>query len=310
MSQANTEPRQRVAILGPGRLGKTLAARYLALGAEVHLIGRRPGSWQAGAEGRSMHTHLAPHASEIPVLAGLDLFAFCVPDDALQACAAEWAEALNALAPPRLVLHASGALDLDVLLPWQASRRAAAHPLRVITGWAFDRPEASGHELESAPVSVLASDVEARELACAHVASWGAEAIRFEATADRRRYHLACCLAANHLTALLAWAEQLAGPALGGAAARRGLVSLAGSALERVQEQGPAQALTGPVARGDAATIQAHFDALSRVEAGRYRALLPELLKLARESGGLSAERARELRRQFDLSEPEQELSE
>ena len=286
----------------------TLAARYAELGAEVHLIGRATGPWQAWAKQRGMHAHLAPRAQEIPALAGLDLFAFCVPDDALQACAVAWAAALAALAPPGLVLHASGAADLDVLLPWHASRRAAAHPLRVITGRVFEVAEgAPVHELESAPVSVLGSDAEACELACAQVASWGAEAIRFECSADRRRYHLACCLAANHLTALLAWAEQLARPALGSEAARRGLVSLAGSALDRVQELGPAQALTGPVARGDAATLQAHFDALSTAEAKRYRALLPELFGLARESGGLSAERARELQLQFGLPEPEPE---
>lgn len=305
MSRVGACSGQRVAILGPGRLGFTLAVRYAELGAEVHLFGHREGSWQSMAEALGILCTVAPSPCEIPALSGLDLFVFCVPDDALPVCAQEWAQANAALAPPRLVLHSCGAADLDVLQPWQGSLRAAAHPMRVITGLALLGAPASGvesvHELDAAPVSVLGSDEEATELACAQVEAWGAEAIAFESSADRRRYHLACCLAANHLTALLAWAEELAGPALGSSAARRALVSLAASALQRVHEQGPVCALTGPVSRGDAVTIQGHLDALSATEAKRYRALLPELLGLARASGGLSDARARELESQFDL---------
>jgi predicted short-subunit dehydrogenase-like oxidoreductase (DUF2520 family) len=314
MSSASADQRQRVAILGPGRLGFTLALRYVELGADVQLIGRRTGAWQALAEQRGVHTHIAPRALEIPSLAGLQVLVFCVPDDALRASARDWAQACAALEPPRLVLHTSGAADLEVLHPWQVSLQAATHPMRVISGLALQGASSPGteleHELEAAPVSVFGSDANATELACAEVAAWGAEAIAFDSSADRRCYHLACCLAANHLTALLAWAEQLAGPALGASAARRGLVSLAASAVRRVQEQGPAAALTGPVARGDAATIQAHIDALSSSEAERYRALLPELLGLACESGRLSAERAREFEGQFDLFASEREKKE
>ena len=311
MSQGDASKRQRVAILGPGRMGMTLAARYAELGAEVHLIGRRTGSWQTVTKQYGVHTHLAPQPHEIASLADLDVLIFCVPDDALRSSAQAWNEACSARTPPRLVLHTSGASDLEVLQPWQASLRAAAHPMRVITGQAVHASDAGSIcELEAAPVSVLGSDVAATKLACAEVAAWGGEALAFDSSADRRRYHLACCLAANHLTALLAWAEQLAGPALGSAAARRGLHSLAESALNRVLEQGPASALTGPVARGDAATIQAHLDALSSSEAARYRAILPELLGFARESGGLPAERASEFEQRFGLSALERGISE
>lgn len=295
----------RVAIVGPGRLGMTLAVRYAELQAEVHLIGRRAGAWQSRAQEHGIQAHLVPVAREIPALSGLDLWLFCVPDDALAACAQDWANACTALQAPQLVLHTSGAADLEVLNAWQASQRAAVHPMRVFAGQALQgntRGAPLRHELEAAPVSVQGNTAEATERASLEVERWGAEAVRFETTADRRRYHLACCLAANHLTALFAWAEELAGPAIGSAAARRGLSSLAASVLERVQELGPDRALTGPVARGDALTIQAHFAALSVAEAARYRALLPELLGFAQASGALSAERASEFAAQFGLS--------
>jgi predicted short-subunit dehydrogenase-like oxidoreductase (DUF2520 family) len=314
MSSSDAGGRQRVAILGPGRLGFTLAARYAELGAEVQLIGRSAGPWQARAKKLGIQMHLAPRALKISSLADLDLLVFCVPDDALRGCAQDWATACATLAPPRLVLHTSGATELEVLSPWQASPCAVAHPMCVITGQSLRDDLAPGaqpvHELAAAPVSVLGSDAAATELACAQVAAWGGEALGFRSGADRRRYHLACCLAANHLTALMAWAEQLASPALGTAAARRGLHALATSALQGVLDQGAARALTGPVARGDAATIHAHFDALSSAEAKRYRALLPELLGLAQETGGLPAQSAREFERKFGLATFERDDSE
>jgi predicted short-subunit dehydrogenase-like oxidoreductase (DUF2520 family) len=44
----------------------------------------------------------------------------------------------------------------------------------------------------------------------------------------------------------------------------------------------PVEALTGPVARGDVATVQAHLEALARdpALAGLYRSLARELLRL------------------------------
>jgi predicted short-subunit dehydrogenase-like oxidoreductase (DUF2520 family) len=297
---------QRIAIFGPGRLGFTLARCYAKLGAEVHLVGRREGSWQDRGSEQGIATQVAASARKISCFADLDLLVFCVPDDALEDCARTWADACAPLAPPRLVVHTSGAAGLELLRPWRNSLQAVLHPMRVITGLARRSESALGTEvtpeLDAAPVSVLTNQADAAALACAEVTAWGAEAIVFDSSADRRRYHLACCLAANHLTALLAWAEDLASPALGAAAARRGLVSLAASALAQVKSQGPAQALTGPVARGDAVTLQAHLDALSANEAERYRALLPELLGLALASGGISHARARELESQLGLA--------
>jgi predicted short-subunit dehydrogenase-like oxidoreductase (DUF2520 family) len=314
MSNPTDSPSQRVAIVGPGRLGFTLALRYAQLGTEVQLVGRREGPWLTRAKAAGLDTHVAPTAREIPSFAGLELLLFCVPDDGLQDCVHAWADACKALAPPRLVVHTCGAADLELLRPWNRSLHAALHPMRVIAGLAAQGDPGSDSEcideLKSAPITVLANHAQASKLACAEVAAWGAEAIAFDSLADRRRYHLACCLAANHLTALMAWAEELAGPALGDAAARRSLGSLAASALQRVMDRGPARALTGPVSRGDAVTLQAHLDALSVQEAERYRALLPELIGMARTTGRLTDERARELECQLGLAATKREESE
>ena len=52
------------------------------------------------------------------------------------------------------------------------------------------------------------------------------------------------------------------------------------SSLEAAAEQGPAAALTGPVARGDRGTVAAHLAALAADERPAYRAMAREALRL------------------------------
>jgi predicted short-subunit dehydrogenase-like oxidoreductase (DUF2520 family) len=60
--------------------------------------------------------------------------------------------------------------------------------------------------------------------------------------------------------------------------------------LENCADRGPAAALTGPVARGDAPTVAAHLDALPHAERDAYRALaLAALLLTERDDAELRA---------------------
>jgi predicted short-subunit dehydrogenase-like oxidoreductase (DUF2520 family) len=89
-------------------------------------------------------------------------------------------------------------------------------------------------------------------------------------------YHAAAALAGNGVTAGLTEDE-----------ARSALASLAMTSLRNSAHLGPVEALTGPVRRGDAATVRAHLEALAPSPglATVYRALAPQLVELARRAG-------------------------
>jgi predicted short-subunit dehydrogenase-like oxidoreductase (DUF2520 family) len=55
--------------------------------------------------------------------------------------------------------------------------------------------------------------------------------------------------------------------------------------FESLTRQEPAEALTGPVARGDDTTIRRHLDALTSDDAALYRALGRAALELAQKRG-------------------------
>lgn len=224
-------------------------------------------------------------------LAGAHVVVLAVGDPDLPAAVAACAKA-----PPRscsLWLHTSGFHDLDVLDPLvpHGVRRGILHP-------AVPVPDAlTGlRNLEHGP-AVLTGDENAMQLLHRLAESLAMAAIPC-APGRRALYHAACALAANGATALFGAVERALG-AHGGidpADRRRLTAALMERAVGSSRREGPAMALSGPVARGDHATVQAHLDALcAAVDAprGAYLALMREALVLARARGLDAASAAR-----------------
>ena len=97
-------------------------------------------------------------------------------------------------------------------------------------------------------------------------------------------YHCAAALASNYLVATIdAAAHVLAGAGVSAAQAAQALVPLGEGALRNVAAKGTTDGLTGPVRRGDAATVQRHLEALRGKPdlAEIYRALARRAVEIA-----------------------------
>ena len=110
------------------------------------------------------------------------------------------------------------------------------------------------------------------------------------AEADRAAYHAAAVVASNHLVALLGQVERLAEAAGAPFAAFAPLVR---ASVENAFLLGAADALTGPVSRGDLGTVERHLGALDPAERDAYRSM-------AREAARLAGRRDTALERLFD----------
>jgi len=241
----------RFSLVGPGRVGKSVAGWAVAEGAEMVAATGRDG--------------LAGFGS-----AGQDLLLIAVPDGVL----AEVAERLATRPQAGVALHTSGSRDAAVLAPLRAAGTAAGtlHPLK-----AFPRVLSAPEEARGV---FFALDGEPAALALARrlVAAWGGVAGEVPPAA-RPLYHFAATLAAGGVATLLATAADLARKAGLPPEVASGYLELArGTVAAAIATPAPGAALaaiTGPVARGDLATVQAHFEAL--------KAAAPERLDLARE---------------------------
>jgi predicted short-subunit dehydrogenase-like oxidoreductase (DUF2520 family) len=99
-------------------------------------------------------------------------------------------------------------------------------------------------------------------------------------------YHAGAVFASNYLDVVAAIAERLVRHAgLRDGEAWQALRPLVHGTGENPIAQGPVDALTGPVVRGDAATIRRHLAVLTADDAGLYRVLGRVALELARTRG-------------------------
>jgi predicted short-subunit dehydrogenase-like oxidoreductase (DUF2520 family) len=195
----------------------------------AHVIG-------AGRVGSAMAARLRERGLELDG-AEPQLVLLCVPDRAI-------AEVAAGVEPGPWVAHVSGATPLAALEPH--ARRFGLHPLQTFTRGRG--PE----QLDGAFAAVTAETDEARE-----VGTWLARALGLEpfALADGKRvaYHAGAAIASNYLVTL----RRAAGSLLEAAGAPPEALD---PLMRRTIENG--FELTGPIARGDWETVDAHLAAI------------------------------------------------
>lgn len=247
-----------VGVVGAGRLGTALAAALRESGYAVD-----------GPVGR----HRVP-AGQVILL--------CVPDGEIRGAATVVAGAAE------MVGHTSGATPLAELEP--AARAGAEvfglHPLQTFVGAGVSGGEApfATSSFAGCGCAVAGSSGGAAAAATAMARRLGMTPF---ALADEHRpaYHAAASMASNFLVTLEAAAERVACDAgLAPDAARALLAPLVRTTVENWAALGPREALTGPVARGDAATVVAQRIAVAEADSELlplFDALLERTLALA-----------------------------
>lgn len=281
--------RDRLWIVGPGRLGLALGLRLARAGAVDALVysGRRAGPPPHPLfRGDSISRY---QAGLDPAPGDLTGVLLAVPDDALAAAVAELAAAPLPHAVP--VLHASGSQSVDVLAPLAAH----GHPVGGIHALAAIADPVEGADRLRGATFGVEGDGAARALAERLVAACGGQVLAIR-PGGKALYHAAAVFASNYAVALLSIAERLMDEAgIPAEDAQPALAALAAGAVENVAARGPVEALTGPVARGDAATVERHLARLSGADRDVYCLLGREALKLA-VSRGLGPAAAARLR--------------
>ncbi|GIJ28191.1 hypothetical protein Vqi01_33530 [Micromonospora qiuiae] len=253
-----------VGVVGAGRVGATLGAALATAGHRVVAA-----SGFSGAS-RARLALLLPTVSPRPAAAvardATDLLLIAVPDDALAGVVAGLA-ADGALRPGQVIAHTSGAHGLAVLAPAveAGARPLALHPAMTFTGTPDDLGRLPGISYG------VTAPAELRPFAARLVAELGGVPEWIEES-DRSLYHAALAHGANHLVTLVnEAADRLRDAGVG--QPERVLTPLLRAALENALRLGD-DALTGPVSRGDAGTVERH---LARLAATAPESVAPYL---------------------------------
>ncbi len=262
-----------LAIVGAGRLGSALGYALADVGYQVSAVVARRQQHARRVAQLFPHTRpLALAARDLAALPHTDLLLIATPDDQIAATAARLAGLINeqgdardrgARRTPRVALHTSGALSSEVLAPMRGAGFAigALHPLVSVSD------NVTGAQNLRGTYYCIEGDAAAVRAARKLVRALAGHSLAIK-PADKALYHAAAVLASGHTVALYDLAtELLARCGIASTDARRALLPLTESTLRNLlSAANAAQSLTGPFARGDAATVRKNLAALRALD--------------------------------------------
>lgn len=278
------------AIVGCGKVGVTLAWHLAAAGFDpAGFASRRPASAQAAAEAAG-GGRVCREARE--ATAAADLVFITTPDAAIGPVAEDLARQ-KGFKPEAVVLHCSGALPSTILSAVHdcGAHAGSLHPLQSFAAPAFP------HNPFQGIVMAGEGDDAAMALGREIAAGLKADFLPIE-TEHKILYHAGAVVASNYLVTLLAAAARLLeGSGIAPEATLGVLLPLVRGTLDNIEKKGIAEALTGPIVRGDRETVAAHCRGIGQALPGMlplYAMLGTHTLPLALDRG-LDADAAREL---------------
>lgn len=257
-----------LAIIGAGRVGRTLGRRLRELGWKIGAVITR-----SEASARRAVTFIGAGkacAGMTRKILASQVILITVPDDNIAPVAEELARIGEEELRGKVVLHTSGALDSEVLetVRQRGAAVGSMHPLQSFSGIAVPSLEGKVFTIEGETQAVRVARRIARAL--------GASPVRI-AGSKKLLYHAAAAMAAGHVLAVEEAAIQLlVSLKMKRGEAVRALLPLTRQVLENFERLGPRAAWTGPLSRRDYKVVRAHSNALRELPiefAAAYEAL-------------------------------------
>lgn len=278
----------KIGVIGPGRLGRALAWSLAGRGCCVHAVAGRTPAGAAVLAARIEGCLILPAQG---LAEQCDLIFVTTPDDAIRATAesVRWRAGTG-------VAHCSGATELDALAKATADGALAGgfHPMQ-----SFADSATATRTLPGCVITIEAAEPLnrvlvglARHLGCR---------VNQLPPGVRARYHAAAGYASQYVNVLLAEAARIwRSWGASEAEALQALVPLVRGTLSSIEAAGLARGMSGPVSRGDAATVAKHLASLVTLDeatAALYRELCLRSVTLARDAGDIDADESDEIRR-------------
>jgi predicted short-subunit dehydrogenase-like oxidoreductase (DUF2520 family) len=263
----------KIAIVGPGRLGRALTLELKRTGYTISEIVSRS-SAASRQNARELARKVGARASTgAKAHLDADIVWFCVPDREIAAASRQLASTVDWKS--KTAFHSSGALpstELNILRR-QGAAVASVHPLMTFVSGSIP-------SLKKVPFAVE-GDAMAVRAARRIVRNLGGEAFTIRQE-HKAAYHAWGAFASPLLVATLVTAEHLARTdGLSAVEARKKMLPIVRQTIANYEALGPVGAFSGPIVRGDAETVRKHLMVLRNVPEARdvYLALARAALR-------------------------------
>ena len=267
----------RFGIIGAGIVGTALAVRLEEAGHECIGVNTRSRLSYERFRSYLNKDHLTLDAL-IPAVDWL----FITTQDGMIRTVAEYLSANGLIKPGQVWIHCSGSLPSDVLRVKESLpvRCLSLHPLQ-----AFASVEKALAILTGTHFGIEGDDEDLGEVI---VKDLGGTPHHILAT-QKSLYHAGAVVASNYLVVLASLAVELFGQAgIQGEEALASLLPLMRGTLYNLEQVGLPQALTGPIARGDAQVVRGHLDNMPSKLMEIYKSLGSKALELGEDKKALN----------------------
>ncbi len=263
----------KIGFIGAGKVGFSLGKYFCDHQLEVTgYYSRTP----ASALEAAAFTHTKRYESLTQIVQENDVLFVAVSDSAISAV---WESLKKLPIKNKIVCHCSGALASAIFSDIQQAQAFgySVHPL-----CAMHDKYTSYLSLAQALFTVE-GDAARLDKVCSLLRQTGSR-LQVIAPEHKSRYHAAAVVVSNHTVALLQIGmDLLAQCGFSQADARQALLPLLSGTVENLMQATPANALTGPVERGDTATVGRHLQTLGGKDRALYRLLSEKLMCLAQQ---------------------------
>lgn len=251
----------RIAIVGPGRLGRALALELRRAGYTISEIVSRNRA-RSRQKARQFARKVRAHAStEDNAHLDADVVWFCVPDREIASVASQLASVVDWKG--KTAFHSSGALASEELnvLRRRGAAVASVHPLMTFVAGSIPSLRCVPFAVEGDAMALRAVRRVVRDL--------GGETFIIRRR-HKAAYHAWGAFVSPLLVATLVTAEQVARTAgLSAVQARKRMLPIVRQTIANYEALGPAGAFSGPIVRGDAEIVRKHLQVLGRASVVR-----------------------------------------
>ncbi len=280
-----------ISIIGAGRLGTSLGAALSKKGYRIKSFSCRTSL--SAEESRMIIGEGKATTDNIQTARSGDIIVLCLPDeeilnvtDELAAARIHWSE--------KFIFHCSGLLSSEVLKPLKTkgALTASIHPVQ-----SFAHKRTPPDQFENIYFG-LEGEPKALEESQKIIQKLGGRSLIIEA-GNKALYHTACSIASNFFVVLLDTASSLLQQVgLQEEQSFQVLLPLVKGTLHNVKKFDIHASLTGPVIRGDKASVEKHLEALRKFPPfyEMYRRLAFQALEIASRKGKLSFQKIKALK--------------
>ena len=256
---------KKIAVLGAGRLGTTIAyAIKQKKKEELKIISISSMTQKSLDQAKKIFGKKAKDIyftkDNQKAAQKADIIFICTPDDAISSvCEELYKKKKNT---KKTVIHFSGSKPLNVLKKAKENGDciASIHPLK-----SFASIKEAINTLSKTEYGITYIDGEGKETTKKIVDLLEGNSIYVKDEA-KTVYHAAACIASNYLVTLIDYAVYINEKiGIKPQTSTRGLLNLIEGTVENIKKLGTNKALTGPIARGDIGTIEDHLKILNNI---------------------------------------------